>query len=1428
VFKGLSKIAGYKVVVPVSFGCAPCQEGFELVAEGIQGHCWCEGCPLKGKTKHCPSLRSIFFDGGVADVQSGQQVMPKPKTCQLEGKSCLWGSVNTEFYRTELRVQTTEMTLKEITGKFEDKLKDVWATIESKGRFYADILTTMQENVRAAMNVITDPVTALLTKVPIFKRISEILGLKSKLKDFIPEQLQTFQKTFQPLGVLKKSLGALIDRNTFWDYFPNVKTLRARIDEEMASIFGECVAFIKGTSKEFTWENMKHAATNPNYPQIIMQKCLAEASDIASKFNAFREELIGFFKEPSKIFENINTERLKEILKSKSVNKRRRAETGLAMKEDVVVDEDEYPADARRRLPAVTDCRVWLLGGEPTEKDKPRCLLTTAGTYTNITALTSSPEGKACPTDIQYIILDNTSLRSNHMCKLSLFAEVGWKSTPWNYGVKNGKNMALVERKKGAAGSFGTVKSLKITSTQMDCKVAVSSVGKPTRYDGSELAKQTEKTCKVGTKGDFGNLAELNDCPSGGCFLSGCPENNFEAIWFFDNKCDVNAYPEVNLAGMPIKLGTPNNNLEALFNKVDWTGKLSKISSFRVFKKSDACGGEQAEELTGNNQVDYRGCQQMTTTGKKCQAWDQKSPHPHNKTNSNYPNTGLESNYCRNPSLSGTTNEEKNGIWCFTMDASTEWEYCDRIAVVDGAKAAGRAQDTQVAQDAAQNKKSPKTGPKYPWESADQYHLCMSLMWAWGPNFASYLNFKGAMGVAICAVKYSSDVGIVTNKWKISHISVPMALGSTLTTVESPTPKCGELWPCSGTSGKYIGISANFFFAKKLIGFGGLKHALTFNWNAPAKNPRDDQILPVREDQIPAQKEFPEGYYNPKGGRQTWWLKGFTIMWSYKHPKPYGVGLNFPPGFLNWIQKRGSYGITTTQRYRDLLWAHDRKRKFWTWRNGGMLVAYAAVGALSATPGLVMDSRRLETDDWDIADSLDAPGTGLSEEEAFSQLSTLERRLMSEDFAEGNDDFSYGAAPRRRTGEDKDIVENFNEWCKKNEEHFCRDDMTAESMTKEVVQKMIGHQGFFMLSDWWLQIKEDGGIYVDSRDKKVQVKEITEDPRNRIKYETRSYLNYPKDSPEGRAMYGRFTSDEYYKLQGLPVEYFSVRRMCLKVWGPHRFKPTPEEAMFITEGFKGKKGNVELFNGDCEHNEEALAAMDRIERESTGQVDPLRQSLRIAEDDLIKKANELFPVQPKRKAESCEAKLQTCQRRGPNHLDELNYADPELARKARRFSASATLIQFSEHNQNQLQQPLIGRAGQEYELTSTVQHAVQNVIANTDHDDYASFVAPWKVQLGVKVFFVISIGGTWLPESSVNPCGNCHPYVCRTGYEKGKPLEGELVKDPKLVRNYPESTSLAQTRMSAVVWAMSKDTREKTLQCEHAAVENWADTNKYL
>ena len=63
----------------------------------------------------------------------------------------------------------------------------------------------------------------------------------------------------------------------------------------------------------------------------------------------------------------------------------------------------------------------------------------------------------------------------------------------------------------------------------------------------------------------------------------------------------------------------------------------------------DECPDVDLTKCGFGKQADYRGKINKTTSGRTCQRWDSQSPHSHTRTPENYPNSGLEENYCRNP-----------------------------------------------------------------------------------------------------------------------------------------------------------------------------------------------------------------------------------------------------------------------------------------------------------------------------------------------------------------------------------------------------------------------------------------------------------------------------------------------------------------------------------------------------------------------------------------------------------------------------------------------------------------------------------------------------------------------------------------------------------------------------------------------------------
>jgi len=102
----------------------------------------------------------------------------------------------------------------------------------------------------------------------------------------------------------------------------------------------------------------------------------------------------------------------------------------------------------------------------------------------------------------------------------------------------------------------------------------------------------------------------------------------------------------------------PNNNKTRYQKCEDPCGSKEKVE-----------GGDKADCCTGQCK-DYRGRKRETKNGKPCQRWDSTYPHTPKYTKDNYPEAGLEDNYCRNPN-------DNKVPWCYTMEEKIEKEDCD-------------------------------------------------------------------------------------------------------------------------------------------------------------------------------------------------------------------------------------------------------------------------------------------------------------------------------------------------------------------------------------------------------------------------------------------------------------------------------------------------------------------------------------------------------------------------------------------------------------------------------------------------------------------------------------------------------------------------------------------------------------------------------
>ncbi|XP_042188566.1 muscle, skeletal receptor tyrosine protein kinase isoform X2 [Callorhinchus milii] len=67
----------------------------------------------------------------------------------------------------------------------------------------------------------------------------------------------------------------------------------------------------------------------------------------------------------------------------------------------------------------------------------------------------------------------------------------------------------------------------------------------------------------------------------------------------------------------------------------------------------------------------YQGSVNVTVSGISCQKWSEQAPHFHRRLPEIFPELTNSENYCRNPG------GESERPWCYTMDRSIRWEFCN-------------------------------------------------------------------------------------------------------------------------------------------------------------------------------------------------------------------------------------------------------------------------------------------------------------------------------------------------------------------------------------------------------------------------------------------------------------------------------------------------------------------------------------------------------------------------------------------------------------------------------------------------------------------------------------------------------------------------------------------------------------------------------
>jgi len=132
----------------------------------------------------------------------------------------------------------------------------------------------------------------------------------------------------------------------------------------------------------------------------------------------------------------------------------------------------------------------------------------------------------------------------------------------------------------------------------------------------------------------------------------------------------INNYVLINFAGVEGPKGYKGSKGQT-GDDTEIVIKLSEKKPHNKYKCDIQRSCFEREKLLNDNGESYRGYQDRTVSGKRCQKWTDQAPHKHSNTPSSKPGKGLgDHNYCRNPDGSDT-------IWCYTNDYNKKWEFCE-------------------------------------------------------------------------------------------------------------------------------------------------------------------------------------------------------------------------------------------------------------------------------------------------------------------------------------------------------------------------------------------------------------------------------------------------------------------------------------------------------------------------------------------------------------------------------------------------------------------------------------------------------------------------------------------------------------------------------------------------------------------------------